>query len=1311
MTNTTTTDPIGEATGAPAAVADEQAISPLAVLAVALNSTLNAALWQNHVPILTELCLTVGEQVALGDILIDLVCEPAVILPRTWRLQNVGVGQTRQVPDLDVSLDGNMLLELTEGTRATVVFSARRVGDDSVVVAETRCDLRVLPHNEWGGSVEIPDILAAFVESNDPAVAKILHLASDQLRAQGRADGLEGYQATTKARIWEQAEALWRAVCSLDIRYVNPPPSFERVGQRIRPPRQIFEERLGTCLDLATLFAACLEAIGLYPVIVVIREHAFAGFWLSRYDLGKSAADDAPALRTRLALHDLLLFETTMACGGGRAGFTKACELGADHVQPEKDEAFDVVIDIHRARQRRIRPLAARDAQYAWSTEVPEDTSAGAVMPVEAPPPLRDDPRDDVLEASPPTPAGRLEMWRRRLLDLSGRNRLLNLRTGGKQAVTVDCPDIDRLWIVLTDMYGQTGGAPLRFRPWPDLMTGADPRSAKLHRARMQEDAERAFAREAMERRELLVGRDEASLQAALTEIFRASRAAEQEGGSNTLFLTFGSLLWRQKDKEVPYRAPIVLVPVTLERPSVRSGFTLKAHGDETRLNATLLEMLKQDFDIRFPTLEIEHDGERQLNMREIVDAFRRKIRDIAGWEVVEEISLTNLSFTKYLMWKDLADRADALRESEIARRLIDGSPNDRSDEGASNDWDNRGETTFDLVCPLEGDSSQLRAAALAASGKSFVLIGPPGTGKSQTIANIVVDTLARGRTVLFVAEKRAALEVVQRRLREVHLDEFCLDLFSPKTSKAAVVEQLDRAQQAREAFDPILWTTAVDEIAALRSELNDYVVELHHRGRNGWTPFRAMGVVIRADDGAVPEIALTWAKADFHDAGDYQRLVEAVEEASATFVRVAGVVTAGELAGVEVAEWSPPWQNRLLEAARRATDRLEALPKAAAAAGKALGLPMLPLSVPVLVALDTLAGLLLDPLAAESGWALRTTAEEIVDAARAEAMRVKEYRRVYGTLSVTWRPTVTAMPLGDLREAWRNASGRWALSRHFGYRVVRGRLKSEAITSVPADCASELDRLIALQSMETALAAADAQLAPVLGRHWRGMETDFDRIEADYTWARSLRAAMAGLATDPADLVSLRTHVQRLIVDAPDLLASTGSVGSALQRFRTDWGEVQECLTALSDQCGRDAMGIIEPSNTDWVESLIVRLRGWEAGSRHLRDWCGWHGVAQRAGALGLSPILSAIVSGVVSPADARRVFEANYARWWVGLAIEVSPRLRAFVAAQHETRIERFRALDRRLLQLASRLARAKLAQASLERTFESVTRNMVC
>ncbi len=191
----------------------------------------------------------------------------------------------------------------------------------------------------------------------------------------------------------------------------------------------------------------------------------------------------------------------------------------------------------------------------------------------------------------------------------------------------LDCPDPAKLEDRLAGMRGRGKAGTMKFRPWPDLMAGADPRSAALHRNRLQEDANVSFAREAMAKGELVVGRDDAALQATLTEIYRKSRADQQEGGSNTLFLTIGTLLWNQKDRRRRYRAPLILVPVVLERPSVRSGFVLRVHDDETRLNSTLLEMLRQEFALRFPTLEAERppEDEAGFDVPAIMDTFRSK--------------------------------------------------------------------------------------------------------------------------------------------------------------------------------------------------------------------------------------------------------------------------------------------------------------------------------------------------------------------------------------------------------------------------------------------------------------------------------------------------------------------------------------------------------------------------------------------------------------------------------------------------------------------------------------------------------------
>ncbi|MGN5478214.1 AAA domain-containing protein [Cupriavidus basilensis] len=196
------------------------------------------------------------------------------------------------------------------------------------------------------------------------------------------------------------------------------------------------------------------------------------------------------------------------------------------------------------------------------------------------------------------------------------------------------------------------------------------------------------------------------------------------------------------------------------------------------------------------------------LNVAAIWNRVSDAVKDIKGWEVVDDVVLSSFSFAKYLMWKDLVERTDQLKQSPVVRHLID-TPRDvypssiEFPEARNLDRELLPQATF---CPLPADSSQLSAVTAASRGKDFVLIGPPGTGKSQTIANLIAQCVAERKRVLFVSEKMAALDVVYRRLKDVGLGGFCLELHSSKARKFEVLEQLRKSWDAANAVEPEDW-------------------------------------------------------------------------------------------------------------------------------------------------------------------------------------------------------------------------------------------------------------------------------------------------------------------------------------------------------------------------------------------------------------------------------------------------------------------------------------------------------------------------
>ena len=205
-------------------------------------------------------------------------------------------------------------------------------------------------------------------------------------------------------------------------------------------------------------------------------------------------------------------------------------------------------------------------------------------------------------------------------------------------------------------------------------MQGQDPRSQQLHEARSLEDLRKAHAKDALKRREVFIRLEDQELEGRLVDLYRGARNAMQEGGSNTLFIALGFLVWTRPDKpDSRVKAPLILLPITLNRKSARSGFTLQEHEDEALFNPTLVEMLRQDFQLELGIaagdLPCDESG---LDIAGIWKRVRSAIKDIRGWEVSEDVVLSMFSFAKYLMWKDLSDRTDDLRKSPVVAHLID---------------------------------------------------------------------------------------------------------------------------------------------------------------------------------------------------------------------------------------------------------------------------------------------------------------------------------------------------------------------------------------------------------------------------------------------------------------------------------------------------------------------------------------------------------------------------------------------------------------------------------------------------------------
>ncbi|MBV2131589.1 DUF4011 domain-containing protein [Pseudomonas sp. MAP12] len=1125
----------------------------------------------------------------------------------------------------------------------------------------TEADIASSERHSWSGYRQAPERLAAFCLSGQPVLDKLLALAGELLRRNGHDATLHGYAAADAARLGLQAAALWNVLLGLRLDGL-PLPAPLGEAQRLRSPAQIVQGRSATLLDAALLCAALLERLGLHPLIVLEQEHAYAGLWLNgEGGFPRICTSDVLALRKRVQLKEVLLFDTGLL--GQGVPFKEAIRVAQQHLNDS--ERFVLVLDVAQARAAQIRPLdaPAMPAADPRVLEAPE-----LAVPAAA---------DDALPAGP---GGRLAQWQRRLLDLSLRNPLLNLRDS-KLAIPLLAPDPAALEDLLAD--GRS------------FAVDALPRAATPEEAAGQ--AQAALA--ALAKGRLFAPVEADRLDATLVELYRKARTDLEEGGANTLFLAIGMLYWRRPgEAERSYRAPLILVPVSLIRKSINAGIRLCLGDDEPRFNTTLLEMLRQDFALDIQGFDaLLPSDERGLDIAGILTRLRREVLELDGFEVVDEVLLSTFSFAKYLMWKDLVDRVEQLKDNPVVRHLLDTprEPFAQSGEFVEPRELDRRLSPEQLFTPLSADSSQLAAVVAAAEGRNFVMIGPPGTGKSQTIANMIAHNLALGRSVLFVAEKAAALEVVYRRLREHGLGEFCLELHSNKARKPDVIRQLGAAWQAGAELGPGEWERETTRLRLLRDELNQLVKALHETRRNGLSIRQALATAVAG--ARVPEVRLRWASADQHDAGAREQLLAVAERIDLNAAEL-GDLAGHPLAFVQQEEWSLAWQQDLLQQAETLAVRARTLRDALVELSQRLGL-IRPLNGRgQLAALEQLLDLLPQTIGKELGFAFQADVLERLDALNRAVGLLERFAAAEGALSVPWpRERLLALDLAALQRRWQEAADCWWPLKILRLRQFHAWLHEQSGVGEGARIAADLPQLQELQAIHAELQPLLARLDGLPG--WRGLDSDPQQLRALADTAWRLRQLLAALATDPEQLAALRSGLRLLVVDANELLAADAPVGRLCGRYLQLQGDFAEALEEFAGLAGRSVDQLYSPGLAG-LESLLELAARLQAGHGRLHAWCAWLRVRGEALALGLLPLVEALEQGRVPAGQAQRALEVNYARWWLVQKIDATPALRNFVAVEHERKIASFRALDDRVREITAQCIRMRIRQGLVER-----------
>lgn len=399
----------------------------------------------------------------------------------------------------------------------------------------------------------------------------------------------------------------------------------------------------------------------------------------------------------------------------------------------------------------------------------------------------------------------RLEEWKNRLIDLTRRNRLLYFNPSKGSTLTISSPDITTIFEHLYD----------KEKIWKFWLPP-------------EEDNQSSSSRQSKSPRkdELVCANiNRKQLEKTLKNIQRRVHTDYQERGLRIFYAAFGTLCWQDKETEQSVLSPLIICPVELKRDNATNTYQLRWAEEDLVLNPALVAKFKNDFSFSFPPLSDDFEAR---DLMKFLKSIETKVNQ-HQWSVEPSVYLSMFSFHKLSMYQDLIANAKRIMSHPVicglAGEALPATQHNSIPDENRLDAIQTPEDTFQI---LDADSSQQHAIQIALRGHNLVLQGPPGTGKSQTIANIIAEFIARGKSVLFVSEKMAALEVVFKRLRDVHLDNFCLELHSHKANKREVVAELKLALDSRLKPNQIPAPADFEKLKRTRQRLNDYVDALH---------------------------------------------------------------------------------------------------------------------------------------------------------------------------------------------------------------------------------------------------------------------------------------------------------------------------------------------------------------------------------------------------------------------------------------------------------------------------------------------------
>ena len=1247
---------------------------------------INFAIQQNGASVIHQLSIENTTPAPLKDIQVQITTEPTFGNAVPIAVEQIPANSSICLSSFNLTLSANYFTQLTERLSGNLKIE---ITSEAVSVFSQTYPIDILAYDQWGGINVLPEMLAAFITPNHTAILPIIKRAASILGQWTDNPSLDEYQSRTPDRVRKQMAAIYTAITEQQIIYSTIPASFEEYGQRVRLANSVMAQKLGTCLDMALLYASCLEAIGLNALIIITQGHAFAGAWLVPETFPDPTIDDVSLLTKRTAegIYDITLVETTCMNMGHSSDFDDAVKQANGKLTDGNN--FILAIDVKRARHSGIRPIPQRILHgQVWEVEEKEtDIQKSAVHAT----PQSINPYD-LSGNETQTVITKQLLWERRLLDLSLRNNLLNIRIT-KNTLQLIPANLSCLEDALAD--GEEFRILHRPADWesPAMDFG-------IYSSIPESDPMVGFINSELSQKRLRFYLPENDLGKALTHLYRSSRTSIEENGANTLYLALGLLKWYETpSSERPRYAPILLLPVEIIRKSAAKGYVIRSREEETMMNITLLEMLRQNFGITISGLDPLPTDESGVNVKLIYSIIRNSIKNQRKWDVEEQAILGIFSFNKFIMWNDIHNNANKLVQNKIVSSLINGKIEweAATEEIDATDMDKQ-VSPADIVLPIIADSSQLEAIYEAVHDKTFILHGPPGTGKSQTITNIIANALYKGKRVLFVAEKMAALSVVQNRLAAIGLAPFCLEIHSNKTKKSAVISQLKETTEIIRQTPPEEFRKEAERLLNLRAELNQYIEALHKEYPFGVSLYDAIIHYQSVDVESCFDIPQAYL--DTLDKDTFAQWEDAIELLVRT-ANACGHPYQHPLTGISITEYSSAVKEGssqlltgfidLLTTIRQKLDVFSILLKDTDIHPTRKDFQTISHIIRRILDIPELTpGLLTLPLLNET---LNEYREVVVHGRKRDEQR-KE-------IETGFTQEILSINAKQMLAEWNRVSGQWFLPRYFGQRKIRKAINVYALKTIETeDIKPLLHRIIRYQEEAEAVRKYIGQLPSLFGRP--GKNEDWNTIEQIIDDMTSLHSHLLNYAKDIAKVSQIKQNLSAQLTEG-------------IQTFRdihahsfNELYQLADTLTATEKKLsGMLGISIEElyTDSADWITIALSKARTWKENLDKLKDWYQWLQAYQTLHSLGIGFIATEYKEKNIPTGQLTDSFRKSFYQAAIRYIIAKEPTLELFNGKIFNDIIAKYKQISAKFEETTQRELFARLASNIPSFTHEAI------